>query len=126
MLAFDHLHAKSIVFRDLKPENLLIDVKGNCKLTDMGLAKQTPNKTYTTCGTPDYFAPEIIAHSGHHKGVDWWTLGVLTHELMSGHAPFEASKPAEIYAKVRKGVSVVKFPYESKDPEVGGYPMILR
>lgn len=105
-----------MIFRDLKPENLLLDHEGQCKLTDMGLAKQTTVKTFTTCGTPDYFAPEIIARSGHHVGVDWWTLGVLIHELMSGHAPFEAPQPQQIYAKVRRGVSQVTFPYLSSDP----------
>ncbi|CAD7927324.1 unnamed protein product [Amoebophrya sp. A25] len=114
--AFAHLHEKQVIFRDLKPENLLLDHEGRCKLTDMGLAKQTAIKTFTTCGTPDYFAPEIIDRKGHHAGVDWWTLGVLVHELMSGHAPFEASQPAQIYAKVRRGVNQVMFPYKESDP----------
>jgi protein kinase A len=60
VFAFEHLHERSVLYRDLKPENLLLDSKGFCKLTDMGLAKIVRAKTYTTCGTPDYFAPEVI------------------------------------------------------------------
>jgi serine/threonine protein kinase len=100
VFCFEHLHDRNILYRDLKPENLLLDDKGNCKITDMGLAKVSVGKTYTTCGTPDYFAPEVIQQTGIGKGVDWWTLGVLTHELMCGHAPFEANDPMETYQKI--------------------------
>lgn len=82
---------------------------GWVKLTDMGLAKVVVSKTFTTCGTPDYFAPEVIQQTGMGKGVDWWTLGVLTHELMSGHAPFEANDPMETYQKIVRGVNRVRF-----------------
>jgi len=116
-MAFAHLHERQVIYRDLKPENLLLDHEGRCKLTDMGLAKQTSVKTYTMCGTPDYFAPEIVAPPhGHTQGVDWWTLGVLIHELMCGHAPFEASSPPQIYAKIRRGIVAVNFTYQGNDP----------
>jgi len=108
--AFDHLHSKKIVFRDLKPENLLMNDKGQVKLTDMGLAKVVVGKTYTTCGTPDYFAPEIIASKGHTHAVDWWTLGILSFELMIGHPPFESATPMQIYQKVSRGINKVTFP----------------
>lgn len=116
ILAFAYMHERSILFRDLKPENLLLDGEGRCKLTDFGLAKKSAKKTYTTCGTPDYYAPEIVMHQGHSFGVDWWTLGVLIHELMSGHPPFEANVPMKTYALIRRGVDYVRFPYRGSDP----------
>merc|ERR1719446_1729190 len=113
-LAFEHLHERRIIYRDLKPENLLLTEKGHIKLTDMGLAKFVIGKTYTTCGTPDYFAPEVIASVGHTNAVDWWTLGVLMFELMSGHPPFESAAPMQIYSKVAKGINKVSFPAKLK------------
>jgi serine/threonine protein kinase len=59
-LMFEYLHKLNIIYRDLKPENLLIDENGNLKLTDFGFAKITENRTYTICGTPEYLAPEIL------------------------------------------------------------------
>mmetsp|Transcript_19465 Transcript_19465/g.48766 ORF Transcript_19465/g.48766 Transcript_19465/m.48766 type:complete len:823 (-) Transcript_19465:925-3393(-) len=115
VFCFEHLHSMNILYRDLKPENLLLDDKGNCKMTDMGLAKVVNGKTYTTCGTPDYFAPEVIQQTGMGRGVDWWTLGVLTHELMCGHAPFEANDPMETYQKIVRGVNRVRFSYKDAD-----------
>lgn len=114
VFAFEHLHGKKIIFRDLKPENLLLNDKGHVKLTDMGLAKVCPGKTYTTCGTPDYFAPELIASKGHNLAVDWWCLGILTFELCSGHPPFESATPMQIYSKVQKGIQKVVFPKKLK------------
>jgi cGMP-dependent protein kinase len=112
--AFDHLHQRKIIFRDLKPENLLMNEKGQVKLTDMGLAKVVVGKTFTTCGTPDYFAPELIASKGHNEAVDWWTLGILNFELLAGHPPFESASPMQIYQKVTKGINKVQFPKACK------------
>lgn len=110
VFAFEHCHERKIIYRDLKPENLLLTEKGHIKLTDMGLAKFVIGKTYTTCGTPDYFAPEIIASTGHTIAVDWWMLGVLCFELLSGHPPFESAYPMQIYSKVMKGIGKIPFP----------------
>jgi len=120
VFAFEHLHSKKIVYRDLKPENLLLNHVGEVKLTDMGLAKVVPGQTFTTCGTPDYFAPEVIGSKGHAQPVDWWTLGILTFELLAGHPPFESPTPQQIYQKVRAGIEKVKFPEACK-----GAPMAL-
>merc|ERR1711981_1041283 len=116
ILAFEHLQELHIIYRDLKPENLLLNEHGHTKLVDFGLAKHTVVQTYTTCGTPDYFAPEMIASTGHTNAVDWWTLGILTFELMSGHPPFESAYPMQIYSKVMKGINKVSFPPKIKGP----------
>jgi serine/threonine protein kinase len=108
------LHEKKIVFRDLKPENLLLTDTGQCKLTDMGLAKIVIGKTCTTCGTPDYFAPELIAGTGHAHPVDWWTLGILIFEFIAGHPPFESASPAATMKKIQAGIKVINFPSKFK------------
>ena len=73
--ALDYLHAQNVVYRDLKPENLLLDRDGHLKITDFGFAKKLTDRTWTLCGTPEYLAPEIIQSKGHNKAVDWWALG---------------------------------------------------
>lgn len=70
-LALEYLHAQNIIYRDLKPENLLLDRHGHVKITDFGFAKEVPDITYTLCGTPDYLAPEVVASKGYNKSVDW-------------------------------------------------------
>jgi len=105
---FEYLHSKNIVYRDLKPENILIDMTGHLKLTDFGFAKFVDGRTYTLCGTPEYLAPEIILNKGHGKPVDWWTLGILTYELLVGIDPFSDDDPMMVYQKILKGK--IKFP----------------
>lgn len=73
-----------VAYRDMKPENMLIDSLGHIKITDFGFAKVVNDKTFTLCGTPEYLAPEIIMSAGHDKGVDWWALGVLIFEMLAG------------------------------------------
>ena len=103
VLAIQSLHAKDIVYRDLKPENLLLDGKGFLKITDFGFAKIITDRTWTLCGTPEYLAPEIIQSKGHGKGVDWWALGVLIYEMLAGYPPFYDENPFGIYQKILSG-----------------------
>jgi serine/threonine protein kinase len=102
-----------MIYRDLKPENVLLNEKGEAKLTDMGLATICVGKTFTKCGTALYLAPEMIAQTGHDASVDWWMLGVLIYELMTGSTPFEASEEALLYARINKGIDSVYWPSES-------------
>lgn len=103
VLAFEYLHSFSIVYRDLKPENLLIGINGYLKVADFGFAKLVKNKTYTICGTPDYIPPEVLMNSGHGCAADWWSLGILIYEMMTGVTPFSAENPMAMYDKIIKG-----------------------
>merc|ERR1719262_1046576 len=86
-LALEYLHARHIMYRDLKPENVLLDFKGNTKLVDFGCCKKAL-RTNTLVGTPEYFAPETILGKGYTCVVDWWALGVMMHEFICGPLPF--------------------------------------
>jgi len=105
---FEQLHSKLIVYRDLKPENLILDDKGFLKVCDFGLAKVVTDRTWTLCGTPDYLAPEIILSKGHNKAVDYWALGILIYEMCAGFVPYYSDDPMEVYQLILAGD--LKFP----------------
>ncbi|XP_042476669.1 serine/threonine-protein kinase AtPK2/AtPK19-like [Macadamia integrifolia] len=100
--AVSHLHANGIMHRDLKPENILLDADGHAMLTDFGLAKQFGENTRSNsmCGTVEYMAPEIVLGKGHHKAADWWSVGILLFEMLTGKPPFIGGNREKIQQKI--------------------------
>lgn len=103
LCALECLHGFNVIYRDLKPENILLDYQGHIALCDFGLCKldmKDEDRTNTFCGTPEYLAPELLLGQGYNKTVDWWTLGVLLYEMLTGLPPFYDENTNEMYRKI--------------------------
>lgn len=116
ILVLEYLHEeRGIIYRDLKPENMLLGSDGHLQLVDFGFAKEIHDQqTYTLCGTPEYFAPEVIRSHGHGLAADWWSLGVLIYEFLTGQPPFWDAQPMKIYELIIEGQ--ITFP-QNFDPD---------
>lgn len=110
VLALQYLHGRGIIYRDMKLENLMLDRSGHVKLCDFGLAKPLQaGSTRTFCGTPQYLAPEVLIQGGEYgRAVDWWGLGVVLYEMLSGHLPFRHEEDTALFQMIMK--SEVRFP----------------
>ncbi|XP_048337577.2 CBL-interacting serine/threonine-protein kinase 24 isoform X1 [Ziziphus jujuba] len=102
--AVSHCHSKGVYHRDLKPENLLLDSYGNLKVSDFGLSalpQQGVGLLHTTCGTPNYVAPEVLGNRGYDgAAADVWSCGVILYVLMAGYLPFEEIDLPSLYKKI--------------------------
>lgn len=139
LLTLQYLHDRNIIYRDLKPENVMVDEEGFTKLIDFGIAKIVSGRTYTIVGTPHYMAPEVITRNGYSYAADYWSLGVMLYEFLCGRVPFGEHEidPYAIYKStletelkfpefVDRGSPVIKFieGLLSRSPamRVGGSP----
>jgi serine/threonine protein kinase len=106
ILAISYVHTLDIIYRDLKPENVLLDATGHIRLTDFGLSKEgisnSASGANSFCGTPEYLAPEILNRQGHGRAVDWWSLGALLYEMLTGLPPFYCQDRERLFEKIRK------------------------
>ena len=107
LLAIQYLHKRDIIFRDLKPDNVVVDADGHALLTDFGLSKEGVLDNISAksfCGSVAYLAPEMLRRSGHGKSVDWYLLGVLLYEMLVGQPPYFCNNKDQLFQNIQKGV----------------------
>jgi len=126
VLALSHLHSHGVAYRDLKPENVLLDEDGHVKICDFGLSKDNVSEptagASSLCGTPEYLAPEVLDRRGHGTCVDWWGLGMVLYELLTGLPPWYTTDRKKLFARIR--TAPLKFPSfaaNNMSPEARGF-----
>lgn len=117
-LALDAMHEHGVVYRDLKPENILLDGEGHIKLADFGLAKEgvvnAAEGAHSLCGTPEYLSPEVLDRQGHGTAVDWWNLGMVLYEMLTGLPPWYTTDREKLFDRLRN--APLKFPFYVSRP----------
>jgi len=105
VLALEYLHELGVIYRDLKPENVLLDSQGDVRLADFGLCRagvQGDAAATSFCGSPAYLSPEMVNRNGHGQATDWWGLGVLLYEMLTGDPPFQGRDIEGLFNEIKE------------------------